>query len=79
MYHSANVSTFLIAALEVGSTLDLDGMEHLALKVLYVSSLHPHCLWNALDLWNVHSLFFPVSIFVSPTIFCDSSDGEMMV
>ena len=38
--------------------LGLDGMEHLGLKVLYVSCLYPHCLWNALDLWNVHCLFF---------------------
>ena len=32
--------------------------EHLGLKVLYVSSLHPHCLQNVLDLWNVYGLFF---------------------
>ena len=38
--------------------LDLDEREHLGLKILYVSSLHPHCLQNALDLWNVYGLLF---------------------
>ena len=32
------------------------GREHLGLKVLYVSSLHLHCLWNALELWKLHDL-----------------------
>ena len=58
--------------------LDLDGREHLGVKGLYVSSLHPCCLWNALDLWNLQFVF-PVFTLVSPGIFCDSSDGEMMV
>ena len=64
-----------LTALDGACMLDPDRREHLGLKVLYALSLHQHCLWNVLELWNLHEWFLLVSIFVAPEIFCDSSDG----
>ena len=59
--------------------LDLDRREHLELKVLYASSLHQHCLWNALELWNLCGLVF-LFLFLSPQEFSVTHpDGGMMV